>query len=85
LALGEVVVLDLPFAPVLCAFTVLAVFAVLAFWVFVVVVAVVESPAALPLANAGMVNENTTNDANIKLSSFFMFFLLLVKFAYASL
>jgi len=32
------------------------------------------------VANAGMVNENTTNDANIRLSSFFMFVLLLCEF-----
>ncbi len=50
---------------------------VLAFAVFVAVG--VEGAVVSP-ANAGMVNEKTTIDANKKLSSFFMFFLLLGEF-----
>jgi len=56
-------------------------FFTLAFCVFVVFAVVF---VAVVLATAGMVNENTTNDANIKLSSFFMFFLLLLEFAVRS-
>jgi hypothetical protein len=54
----------------------------LAFCVFAVLA--VESFAPGPLANAGMVNPITTIDANIRLSSFFMFFLLLLEFTVRS-
>jgi hypothetical protein len=36
------------------------------------------------LATAGMVNENTTNDANSRLSSFFMYILLVFEFVVRS-
>jgi hypothetical protein len=73
------VLLDLLAEPV---FADLCVLVDLVFCVFAVLV--VESFAPEPLANAGMVNPITTSDANIILSSFFMFILLL-RFAYALL
>jgi hypothetical protein len=59
-------------------FAVLCVLVDLVFCVFAVLV--VESFAPAPLANAGIVNPTTMSDANIRLSSFFMFLLLLLEF-----
>jgi hypothetical protein len=56
----------------------LVVLALVVFAVFVVVSVVAV------LATAGMVNEKTTIDANNRLSTFFMFFLLLLEFVVRS-
>jgi hypothetical protein len=56
-------------------------FFALALCVFAVFAVVSVVPV---LATAGMVNENTTKDANSRLSSFFMFILLIFEFVVRS-
>jgi hypothetical protein len=57
---------------------------VLAFLVFCVFVVLVVESVPVPLANTGIANEKTTMDANKRLSSFFMLFLLHLDFAVRS-